>query len=214
MMDVAEQEQSETKCLVMIMGPSCAGKSVLERALASRPEFSRIIGFTTREQRPREIDGLDYDFVSESEAAGIVREMDYVEQEKVAGAHYGATRARFNQAMRDGIPVVVCDPKGCDTYQSYCRANGITPIQIFVSAPAELLIARWLSRFAEETSKGEVLNKYAQRIRQTVECEVDWSRGRSIDLTFFGLGETMTLDFAVGQIVELVDKTRRVKRAG
>lgn len=202
---------SRVKQVVLIMGPSCAGKTVLESALAAHDGFNRIVSYTTREQRPGERDGVNYDFVSESFAAGIARDNDCVESAEVLGHTYGVTRQRFNQALNTGVPVVVADPAGCKTYRAYARQNGIVPLQVFVTGPTSLLIARWLDRYEAEGPErwDSVRDKYARRIASTVMEETEWSRGRPIDLTFYGLGETMSVDFAVTQIVDLVSRRNR-----
>ena len=55
--------------LVVISGPSGAGKTSVCRALKESPRVSFSVSATTRAQRPGEHDGLDYHFLSAEDFA-------------------------------------------------------------------------------------------------------------------------------------------------
>ena len=48
------------------MGRSNTGKSEIAKAIQAQ-NFNRVVTYTTRNQRPGEVDGLDYFFISKSE---------------------------------------------------------------------------------------------------------------------------------------------------
>ena len=58
--------------LVVVSGPSGVGKSTIVAELARRrPQVVPIVTATTRQQRPGEIDGVHYHFMSEDEFAAL-----------------------------------------------------------------------------------------------------------------------------------------------
>lgn len=51
--------------IIAIMGRSCSGKDTLIQWLCKHKDYTRIITYTTRSPRVHEINGLDYNFVSD-----------------------------------------------------------------------------------------------------------------------------------------------------
>lgn len=94
--------------LFVISAPSGAGKTSLVRALLqSRPGISLSISHTTRPQRPNEIDGRDYFFVSlpvfeELRAAGA-----FLEHARVFDNYYGTSREQIATRLAAGGSVLL-----------------------------------------------------------------------------------------------------------
>jgi len=98
-----EHQNLKCKCLdfnfmgkIIITGPTCSGKSALKRKFIS-VGYKPIIQFTTREIREGEIDGFDYDFLTETGYSllrnciiGLVANHRYEN-----GTAYGITEARW-----------------------------------------------------------------------------------------------------------------------
>ena len=59
---------NERGLLVVLSGPSGVGKGTVRKALFAMPEqnFVYSVSMTTRKQRPGEVDGVDYYFVSKT----------------------------------------------------------------------------------------------------------------------------------------------------
>lgn len=53
--------------LIILLGGSCSGKTTTEIKLREELGYSSVISCTTREKRPKEIEGIDYYFISVEE---------------------------------------------------------------------------------------------------------------------------------------------------
>lgn len=93
--------------LVLLIGPSGVGKSVVLKALKQRhPEFVFPRSATTRERREREGDDL-YHFVSEEEFSMWLREDKFLEWAQVhKGARYGTLLSEIIPAIEEGKTVI------------------------------------------------------------------------------------------------------------
>ena len=80
--------------LYVVSAPSGAGKTSLVQALIqAQSDLSVSISHTTRAQRPGEIPGADYHFVTPETFQGMVETGAFVEHAEVFGRHYGTSRA-------------------------------------------------------------------------------------------------------------------------
>jgi guanylate kinase len=91
-----------------VAGPSGAGKGTLVRRLRARePDLWVSRSLTTRERRPEEVDGLDYDFVTRVEFARIRDAGGFLEWFEVFGDWYGTPLAPVEEHLRAGRSVVL-----------------------------------------------------------------------------------------------------------
>ena len=94
--------------LFVIAAPSGAGKTSLVRELLAREPTLRVcVSHTTRRQRPNEVDGRDYHFVSVSEFGSLVTADGFLEWAKVFDNHYGTSRGALATAFGAGHDVVL-----------------------------------------------------------------------------------------------------------
>ena len=68
--------QTHSSRLVILAGPSCAGKSPLDKALRRfhpqlRQNLKSLVLYNSRDPRPGELDGVDYHFRSRQEIADL-----------------------------------------------------------------------------------------------------------------------------------------------
>lgn len=94
--------------LVLILGPSGVGKSVILEELRLRhPEFFFPPSATTRPPRPGEVDGVIYHFVSEAEFDRLTADGELLEWAIVhQGPRYGTLRRPILSAIDEGKTVV------------------------------------------------------------------------------------------------------------
>ena len=94
--------------LFVIAAPSGAGKTSLVRALMQRePGLSFSISYTTRSQRPNEVHGRDYFFVSRDEFDRMVQARQFLEHATVFGNSYGTARAQVEQSLASGQDLIL-----------------------------------------------------------------------------------------------------------
>lgn len=78
---------------VVIAGPSGAGKDSVIREIGKKMNNCLIsVSYTSRKIRPEEINGIDYNFVSEEEFEYMIKNGDFVEYVKYDGNYYGTAK--------------------------------------------------------------------------------------------------------------------------
>lgn len=78
--------------LVVLAGPAGVGKgTIVQRILASEPDFMLSVSATTRSPRPGEVDGVHYHFISKAEFEGLIAENQLLEHAIVHGSNYYGT---------------------------------------------------------------------------------------------------------------------------
>ncbi|WP_407305881.1 hypothetical protein [Acinetobacter sp.] len=149
--------------LVTITAPTCSGKSYLIERLAVQG-FNRIVGFTTRDPRPGEIDGYDYYFLTLEEVERLEREDLLAETVTFRGNRYGVTHAEMEKRVNGNMPpVIILEPQGLASYEKYCKTKGWDIFKIFVSTTEQTRIKRLNERTAadvlEAATSGNIFNK-------------------------------------------------------
>lgn len=88
--------------LVVISGPSGAGKTSVCRALKQRADVEFSVSATTRAMRDGERDGTDYWFLARDEFERRVRENQFLEWATYNGNLYGTPRWPMDNALAAG----------------------------------------------------------------------------------------------------------------
>ncbi len=94
--------------LFIVSAPSGAGKTSLLKRLRTELEGVVIsISHTTRPQRPGEIHGQDYYFVSKKEFEEMLAEEAFLEHARVFGHYYGTSRQVVTENLKKGMDVIL-----------------------------------------------------------------------------------------------------------
>jgi len=93
--------------LVVISGPSGAGKTTVCERLLAHPGFVRAITATTRSPRPGEVDGVDYHFLDEESFRQGIAEGRFLEHAEVHGRYYGTPAAPLEEQLDAGRTVLL-----------------------------------------------------------------------------------------------------------
>ena len=147
---------STAKPVFVITGTSGEGKSTLARRLVERmPELQLAVSATTRPQRPGEVDGRDYWFISEEEFDRRLAEHDFLESVQLPwgpGYRSGTLLSEVERIRAEGrAPLLEIETKGALAVRG--RLPGA--VTIFVTAPSrEELEKRLRSRATE--NEGEI----------------------------------------------------------
>ena len=139
--------------LVVVSGPSGAGKTSVCRALKKYPGVVFSVSATTRPQRPGEQDGVDYHFVSPAEFERRVADGEFVESAKYGSYHYGTPRAPMVKSLAAGeVFVLEIDVQG--TRQ--LREAGVEGLFVFVVPPGiDVLRQRLIGRGTDSADEIE-----------------------------------------------------------
>lgn len=99
---------SDQQLLVVISGPSGAGKdSVIKRLRERDPSLYFVVTTTDREARADEVHGRDYFFVSETEFTKMIDQDELIEYATVYGQHKGVPKSQVRRALESGRDVVM-----------------------------------------------------------------------------------------------------------
>jgi guanylate kinase len=143
--------------LIVISGPSGAGKdTVMQRMKERGLPFHFVVTATTRPQRPNEVDGRDYLFVSKDEFARMINEDELIEHAIVYGDYKGIPKQQVREALASGMDVVMrLDVQGAETV----RKLAPEALLIFITTDSEEELVHRL-----ETRKTETADALAIRI--------------------------------------------------
>ena len=105
--------------LVVVSGPSGAGKNALLACIRRRPAgsgFAFPITITTRAPRDGEVDGVDYLFVTPEQFQRQVAAGELLEHAEVYGHSYGVPSAQLREALAGGRDAIMqVDVQGAAT---------------------------------------------------------------------------------------------------
>jgi guanylate kinase len=153
----------QTAPVFVVTGPSGAGKGTLIRGLVERVEGLEVaVSATTRPQRPGELDGKDYWFLSDEEFTRRVVDDGFLEWVSyVSGRRYGTLRSELDRiAEHDSVCVLELETEGALVVQDEVEGS----ITIFIAADVDELERRLRERATEST--GEIGERIALARRQ------------------------------------------------
>lgn len=149
---------SAARPVFVVTGPSGAGKGTLIKGLLEHVEGLEVaVSATTRPQRPGEVDGRDYWFLSDDEFTRRVDVGDFLEWVPyVSGRRYGTLRTEIERIADDGcVCVLELELEGALRVQDEVPGS----VTIFIAAPVEELERRLRERATEST--GEIGDRIA-----------------------------------------------------
>ena len=135
-------------CPVVLAAPSGTGKTTIAHELVARHErFVFSVSATTREARPGERQGQDYEFLEEAEFRRMADEGELVEWARVHGNLYGTPRKNLEAAQARGEHVVLdIDVQGA----RQIRERAPEAVLVFIFPPSAWdLVARLTDRGTE-----------------------------------------------------------------
>ena len=141
--------------IIVFSGASGVGKStVLKKAMEAREDLIFSVSVTTREPRPGEVDGVDYDFIAQEKFDEMERNGEFAECDNHFMKSYGTPVAQLHEKLSRGNAVLDIDPNGA----MQIKAKYPDATLIFIQPPSwEELEKRLRSR--ADTDETQVLKR-------------------------------------------------------
>lgn len=133
--------------IVVIDGPSCAGKSTVIKALIGYDERAVFIpSHTTRKMRNGESEANPYYFISKEKFEGM--KDDFIEYSEIHGNMYGKSKTVIDNVIElKRFPLLDIDSQGLKKYLKLYKRENI--LSIFITAPEDIIEERMLKRDGE-----------------------------------------------------------------
>ncbi|WP_304332668.1 guanylate kinase [Brachyspira innocens] len=137
--------------IVVITAPSAAGKTTLiKKFLSNHPNATFSVSYTTRPQRPNEVEGKDYYFVDKEKFEQMINEGDFIEWASVHDNYYGTSFKELEKADDENVILILdIDIQGA----LYIKEKGIDANYIFITPPSIDELKKRLEERGTETEE-------------------------------------------------------------
>lgn len=144
--------------LIIITGPSTAGKSTIADCLIKRKalKLKRFITCTTRPKRPSEKNHRDYHFLTKTEFEREIKNKSLFEWSKVYGQYYGSRKKDLLKELQGKRPIlIIVDSQGVKKLKRLVPAC----CTVFIDVPKKT----FLQRIQKRTGSGADLKLRADK---------------------------------------------------
>ena len=144
--------------LIILSGPSGVGKGTVRRYIMDNYDIqlSYSISMTTRPKREKEVEGVDYYFVSPEEFQRNIDNDNFLEWEEFDGNRYGNPRSKVEELRNEGKNVLLeIEVNGAGKVMS--KVNDDRVISFFLMPPSLDALEKRIRR--RQTESEEVIQQ-------------------------------------------------------
>ena len=143
--------------MVILSSPSGVGKTTITKKIQQKyPSFKISVSHTTRLPRSNEVDGLDYNFISNFEFEKLINEDKFYEYAKIFDNYYGTLKKSVNDLIINNDIIFDIDWQGTKQLSKFKNLK-LIKIYLITSNKKELK-ERLISR--NQNSKKEVEKRF------------------------------------------------------
>lgn len=138
--------------LLVLSSPSGAGKSTLSKILLQKDDnISLSVSSTTRPPRPGEVEGVDYNFVSQNDFDELVSKDGFLEYATVFENSYGTPAAYVQKALDTGKDVLFdIDWQGTQQLNDKVEHD---LVRVFILPPSKAVLEQRLRSRAQDSDE-------------------------------------------------------------
>jgi len=147
--------------IIIFSAPSGAGKTTMVRHLLSkRPDFAFSVSATSRKPRGKEVDGVDYFFMTADEFKAKISNNEFLEwQEVYPDNFYGSLKSEVDRILKSGKNILFdVDVVGGSNIKKY---YGDRALALFIQPPSITELEKRL--LARSTDDKEVIWKRVEK---------------------------------------------------
>ena len=137
--------------LIILLSPSGGGKSsIANRILADSDNIDYSISYTTRPARGKEVNGIDYNFISDEEFDELLQRNEFLEYAEVHGYMYGTSRKFIEDILESGHHAILdIDVQGA----LQIIEKGVDVVTVFILPPSEKVLVERLKKRKTDSQK-------------------------------------------------------------
>ena len=155
--------------LIILSGPSGVGKGTVRKHIMkeSSLKIQYSISMTTREPRRKEVDGVDYYFVSNEEFSYHIKHDDFLEWAEFVDHRYGTPKSKVEEMRNKGINVFLeIEINGANQVLNKVHDEGV--LSIFLMPPSPKALEERIRRRKTESEEliQKRLNKGLKEIKE------------------------------------------------
>jgi guanylate kinase len=119
--------------MVVLSSPSGAGKTTITKKIQQKYQSFKIsVSHTTRKPRPNEVDGVDYNFISENEFKNLIKNQNFYEYAKIFDNYYGTHKKTVDELFKTNDIIFDIDWQGTKQLSHFKNLN---LIKIYIIPP-------------------------------------------------------------------------------
>jgi guanylate kinase len=159
----------EREMVFVFTGPHGAGRKTVAEMSGSTLGMKQVISYTTRPQRPTEVDGQDYHFITAEEFAQAEAQGKFLEVSTINEYRYGIKSEDIERMFQaSGSIYLILNRSGAETLK---KLYGHHAIRIFIYADKDTLENRLRESGDSEDIIANYLSHYEEEMAYRDECE-------------------------------------------
>ena len=160
-------DKSVENIMLILSSPSGAGKTTITKKIQQKYQSFKIsVSHTTRKPRSNEVDGVDYNFISQEEFMKFINEDKFYEYAKIFDNYYGTLKKTVDDLLKKNDIIFDIDWQGTKQLSQFKNLN---LIKIYIIPPnKEELKQRLIKRNLDP------LNEVEKRFKAFDEDVLHW----------------------------------------